>query len=104
MIKNSPLKIADPLWDMFNKKYGKIARAHRLKFVADDEFNCNVVSVVKRGEGLLPIGTVVTVTEVYPPQQSNEFTWRRMRRPYIPCKVVAEDHTQMCNLESLEPV
>ena len=102
------LSAMDGLWSTFNKKFVKELRQHRAKFLPDDEFNCNTLAKVVKpaveGEGL-PVKTVVTVVQVSPPQESKDFVWRRMRRPYVSAKVILGDGTERpCNLESLKPL
>ena len=52
----------------------------------------------------LMVGTVVTVIQVSPPQVSDDFVWKRMKRPYLSAVVLVGETERTCNLESLEPV
>lgn len=99
----------DGLWSTFNKSLSKKARSHRSKFLPDDEFTCAVLARVARQsvenpDTGLPVGAVVTVIQVSPPQVSNNFVWKRINRPYLTAVVLMGDVEQTCNLESLEPV
>ena len=104
-MKTNP--IVDELWSFFNRKYAKQLRAHRAKFLPDDKFQCNVLAKVVQcaveGEGL-PVKTVVEVVRVDPPRQSEDMSWRRMRRPYVSAIIRVDGVERSCNLESLEPV
>lgn len=95
------------LWSPFNKKFAKEMRAHRAKFLPDDSFECNVLAKVVRHpvDGIgIPVGQVVEVIQVSPPQISDDPVWRRMKRPYLNAIVEVNGTVTSCNLESLLPV
>lgn len=104
-MKTNP--IVDELWRPFNRKFAKDLRAHRAKFLPDDEFTCDTLAKVVQqsveGDGL-PLRTVVRVVRVDPPRQSEDLSWRHMRRPYVSATILVDDVERTCNLESLEPV
>ena len=100
----------DGLWAPFNKSFVKKLRAHRAKFLPDDEFTCNTLAKVARlavdsPETGIPMNSVVTVVQVDPPQMSEDFMWRRINRPYVSalCLLNGGEH-RTCNIESLDPI
>lgn len=106
-MKSNP--IIDSLWAPFNKKMAKTLRMHRSKFLPEDEFNCDVLAKVVRPaiedpEVGIPVGVVVNVIQVGPPQVSSQPIWRTMKRPYVDALVEDGDRERHCNLESLEPI
>ena len=106
-MKTNP--IVDSLWSMFGKKYVKELRKHRLKFLPDDEQECNTLAKVARHSvdgPEIPVGTVVEVVRVTMPQESANPVWRRMRKPYLSAAVYVGDerHERTCNLECLSPI
>jgi hypothetical protein len=102
--------VVNELWRPFKRALAVKARAHRGRFVPDDEFTCSppVLARVKRHavevENELPVRSVVEVIQVGPPQVSSNFMWRKVGRPYIDAVVLVDGEKRHCNLESLEPV
>ena len=99
----------DGLWSPFSKKFINHARAHRAKFLPDDEFTCNTLAKVSRmavdsPETGLPVNSVVNVVQVGPPQISDDVIWKRMKRPYVNAVVLVNGQERTCNLESLDPI
>jgi hypothetical protein len=108
-MKNQTNPAMDGIWAPFSKKFTKYARAHRAKFLPDDEFTCNTLARVARWavdcpETGIPMNSVVTVVQVGPPQISDDIIWRRMKRPYINAVVLVNGEERTCNLESLDPI
>jgi len=108
-MKNQTNPAMDGLWSTFSKKFVKYARAHRAKFLPDDEFTCNTLAKVSKlavesPETGIPVNSVVIVVQVGPPQISDDVMWKRMKRPYVNAVVLVNGEERTCNLESLEPI